>query len=186
MACSALWPSASATTNVTSNQTVTLGAYTDLTASLNINLTAGDNPTTGISTTLPMVGNSNAQSYARGFVGVPLASATTTLTSNAALVVSAHDQIESGEDTTLVADHGTPSATAHGIGHGYELFFIPVTDGHSSPSTKTSSTVTMDGTVTAGIFHELNIAIKDAKDVNLDGTSATQLPLAFIATPCRH
>src|SRR5208337_4830633 len=135
--------SSSAETVVTSNQTVALGPDTNLTATQNVNLTAGDDPTPGASTTEPMVGDSNAQSYARGFIGIPIANATTTLTSNATLTVGTGDQIESGENTTLAADHGTPIATAQGIGHGYEVGFIPVTNGSSSPSTSTSSTVTM-------------------------------------------
>ena len=90
--------SATARTNVTSNQTVTLGTYTNLTAAQNIYLTAGDDPTPGGNTTDDHRGDSNAQSYARGFVGVPVACATTTLTSNATLSVGANDQIESGED----------------------------------------------------------------------------------------
>ena len=112
-------------------------------------------------------GSSDAQSYARGLIGIPIAHATTTLTSNATLIVCANDVIQSGENTDLAADTGTPVATAKGIGHGYELFFIPVTNGSSSTSTPTSSTVTMNGTVTAGIFHTLNITIPD--DHSADG-----------------
>ncbi len=163
--------SASATTDVISNQTVTLGSYTNLTATQNIYLTAGDDPTPGGNIPTTINGDSNAQSYARGFVGVPLASATTNLTSNATLSVAANDQIESGEDTTLVADHGTPIPSAQGIGHGYELYFIPVTDGSSSPSTTTSSTVTMDGTIIAGAFHDLDITIPDDNTATSNGNA---------------
>ncbi len=163
--------SASATTNVTSNQTVTLGSFTNLTATQNIYLTAGDNPTPGGNIPTTIEGDSNAQSYARGFIGIPVASATTSLTSNATLTVSANDQIESGEDTTVVADHGTPTASATGIGHGYELFFIPVTNGKSSPKTTTSSAVTMDGTIIAGVFHDLDITIPDDNTATSDGNA---------------
>jgi hypothetical protein len=152
--------SAAATTDVTSNQAVNIGPFTTLTAGQNISMSAGDNPIPGAtSTTTSMVGSSNAQSYARGLIGVPVAHATTELASNATLMVGANSLIQSGENTTLAADHGTPSALATGIGHGYELFLIPVTNGKSSPRTSTNSTVTMDGTVTAGIYHELDITI---------------------------
>src|SRR5262249_30201261 len=103
--------SASADTNVTSNQTVTLGPDTNLTAYGDATPPAGDDPTHGASTADPMAGSANAQSYARGFVGIPVASATTNLTSNATLAVGANDQIKSGQNTTLAADTGTPFAT---------------------------------------------------------------------------
>src|SRR5262249_6080309 len=151
--------SASAETNVTSNQNVTLGSGTNLTAYGNVTITAGDDPTFGAGTAGPIVGNANAQSYARGLIGIPIASATTNLTTNATLTVGAGAQIKSGQNTTLAADTGTPFATAQGVGHGYELFVIPVTNGSSSPSTSTSSRVVIDGTVTAGIYHELDITI---------------------------
>ena len=74
----------------------------------NINLSAGDDPTPGAanSSTI-MVGSSDGQSYARGFIGVPVAHATTTLTSNATLTVAAGAVIASGENTSLAADHGS-------------------------------------------------------------------------------
>ncbi len=187
--------SSSALTGVTSNQTVALGPDTNLTAAQNINLTAGDDPTPGDLAAEPMVGNSNAQSYARSFVAIPAASATTDLTSNATLTVGAGDQIESGENTTLAADHGTPSATAIGIGHGYELGFIPVTDGSSKPSVSTGSSVTMDGSITAGYLHTLNITIPDnqsapggfySNDVTVNGstlTSVSTAPAANLVSP---
>ena len=151
--------SSSAETNVTSNQTVLLGPDTNLTAAQTINLSAGHDPTPGASPTEPMAGDSNAQSYVRGFIAVPAASATTALVSNTTLTVGASDQIESGENTTVTADDSTPDATALGIGYGYELGFIPVTDGSSTPSASASSSVTMDGSITAGIFNTLDITI---------------------------
>ena len=174
--------SATAETDVTSNQTVTLGQYTDLAATQNINISAGDGTIPGTTTATTMAGFSNAESYTRALIAVPAAHATTTLTSNATLTVSTGDQIESGEDLTLAADHGTPEATAQGIGHGYELGFIPVTDGKSSPSTKTSSNVTINGTVVAGTTHELDITIPndnsvgngngDSQDLSVNGGKA--------------
>jgi hypothetical protein len=167
--------SASATTDVTSNQAVNIGPFTTLTAAQNISLSAGDNPTPGAanSTTI-MVGSSNGQSYARGLIGVPVAQATTTLTSNATLIVGANSQIQSGENTSLAADKGEAFPTAKGIGHGYELFFIPVTNGSSSTSTPSSSNVMINGTVTAGVFHTLSITIpNDQSAADANGDSQT-------------
>jgi hypothetical protein len=163
--------SASAEMNVTSTQTVTLGPDTNLTAALNIALTAGDDPTLGANTAAPFAGTTDAQSFARGFVGVPVANATTNLTNQANLTVGANDQIRSGENITLAADTGAPAATAQGVGHGLEVFLIPVTDGSSSTSTNTPSSLTVNGTVTAGIYHELNITIPDAQNASANGVS---------------
>ncbi len=172
---------ANATTGVTSNQTVTLGANTNLLAYGNIDLTAGDddNPLANNSTTLS--GAANAQAYVSGFVAVPIASATTNLTSDATLTVGAGDQIDSGENTTLAADTGSPSASASGIGHGYEVGFIPVTDGSSTPNTSTNSTVTLDGTITAGIFDQLDITIPNNNSTQ-PTFSEPDSPM-FIASP---
>ncbi len=176
---------------MTSNQTVTLGPYTTLTAAQDVNLTAGDNQTPGVTNSTIIDGSSNAQSYVRGLIGIPIAHATTTLTTNATLKVAANDVIQSGENTNLAADTGTPVATATGIGHGYELYFIPVTNGSSSASAPTSSTVTMNGTVTAGIFHTLNITIPDnqsakdgffSDDVSVNGSAPASVSTATLVS----
>jgi hypothetical protein len=155
---------ADATTDVTTNQTVALGTNTDLTAFGNVNLTAGDDTNPVANNTTMMSGVASAQGYVRGLIAVPDASATTTLTSNATLTVGSGDQIKSGQNTTLAADTGTPSAVADGTGHGYELGFIPVTDGSSTHTTPSSSKATINGTIQAGIYHELTITIPDARN----------------------
>ena len=110
---------ATATSNVTSNQTVTLGTGTDLTASGNINLTAGDDPTPGVTSPTIIVASAVAQAYvAGGIAGVPGTTATMPLTSNTTLTVSSGDVIQSGENTTLAADPGTPDPVARGSAWG--------------------------------------------------------------------
>ncbi len=187
--------SARATTDVTSNQILTLGPDTNLTAYGNISLTAGDdaNPADSNPDT-SMLGFANAQSYARGFIGIPIAHALTTLASNASLSVGSGDQIESGQNITLAADHGAPIATATGIGHGYELWIIPIKTGgtatgtsmipeknsDSSASSPTTSTVTINGTVTAGIFDVLNINIPNVAN---SGIFSTEITANGVTTP---
>ena len=150
---------ANADTDVTANQNVTLGPSTNLSALHNINLLAGDNPLPQGSRPSPLLASANAQPFAREFIGIPVASATTNLASNATLIVGAGAQIKSGENATLSADPGTPVPEATGVAHGYELYFIPATSGSSTPNGSTSSAVTVNGTVTAGAYHELNITI---------------------------
>ena len=96
-------------TTVTSNQTVALAPYTNLTAMQDINLTAGDDPIPGENVPTTMTGDSDAQSYARGFVGVPVATATTRLNSNATLSVATNDVIESGKTRRSRRTTASPS-----------------------------------------------------------------------------
>ncbi len=173
-------------TDVTSNQSVTLGGSSTLMALGDVSLTPGDlssyDASKGLTTTTPTVisGNSNAQSYVSAAIAVPGASATTNLTSNATLYVATGDQIISGENTTVAADPGTTNPVAQGVGHGtsYILFGIPIsyTNGSSSaPAGQTTSTVTLDGTITAGYYHELTIDIPNAKNVSYNNGSGNVL-----------
>ena len=142
-----------------------------MTASGDINLTAGDNPTNGADFPGTMVGNANAQSYARAARRGPRGKR-----DREAYQQRDADRRrdrptrERGEYRASRQMRVTPSAAATGIGHGYELGFIPVTDGHSSKSTPTSSTLTLNGTVTAGIYHELSITIPNDGSAPISGT----------------
>src|SRR6185503_3276579 len=51
------------------------------------------------------------------------------------------------------------NATATGSGHGYELGFIPASDGHSDPSNNAHAELTVNGALTAGIYNSLLITI---------------------------
>jgi len=163
---------ADASTNVTSNQSVEVGAST-MTAIGNVNLTAGNDPAGRFFTVIS--GTANAIGYVRGLIAIPAATASTTLVSNASLTIDAGAHINSGQNTTIGAFPGVPTAQADGTGHGYELGFIPATDGTSTPSSSASSTVTENGTITAGIFHELTINIDGNGNVstNPDGNPHT-------------
>ena len=81
-----------ATTGVTTNQSVTVGANTTMSAFGNVNLTPGNEPTGAFSTI--MTGLSNAQSYFIGLFDVPQATAVTNLTSNASLTIDPGAVIE--------------------------------------------------------------------------------------------
>ncbi len=156
--------------DVTSNQTVTVGAGAALSAAGNIDLSAGVVHAPGVTDPTSLSGSVNAQSFVNGGVAVADAHATANVTSNAALNVAAGAVINSGENTNLAADPGTPSAVARGIGHAtsYLLFGIPisVTNGSSAPHTATSSNVTMDGAITAGYDRKLDITIPDDKSAD--------------------
>ena len=46
-----------------------------------------------------------------------------------------------------------------------------MTDGTATPTTSTSSTVTIDGTITAGVFHDLDITIPDDNTATAGGNA---------------
>ena len=164
--------STSAETNVTTNQSVTVLASndanhpTEIYAFGNIAVTAGKYVSGGFTTQLN--GNATAEGYVRGLIAVPLADASTNMVSNASLDLQSGSLVEGVQTIVIGAYHGTPVAAADGTGHGYELEFIPVTDGSSNPSTATSSVVTINGTVTAGIYHDLEVTIGCASACGLN------------------
>ncbi len=150
---------ASATTSVTTNQSVTVGTNTTMTAFGNVNLTAGNEPTGAFST--DMAGLSNAQSYFIGLFAVPQATAVTTLTSNATLSIDTGAVVSSGQNVTIGAFPGAPSPTADGTAH-YDSSTLNTSASSSTATNPTSSSVTEDGKITAGIYHKLDIVIPNA------------------------
>jgi len=68
-------------------------------------------------------GTSSAQGYVRGLIAIPSASATSTMTSHATVTIGSGN-IQSGENVRLGGFPGTPTASADGTGHGYEIGFI--------------------------------------------------------------
>ncbi|WP_426209754.1 beta strand repeat-containing protein [Massilia sp. TWP1-3-3] len=162
--------SANALTDLGSTQNVTIkgssGTRNTLISSFgNIDITAGNDPTGAFNTLL--TGNASGQAYVNGLIAVPKASATTNLRSDASLAIDAGATVQSAQNATIGAYQGRPIATANGTGRGFALGFIPVTAGKSTVSTPSSARVVMDGTVNAGIYHDLTIVIPDCKDAGI-------------------
>ncbi|MET1003312.1 MAG: hypothetical protein ABWZ15_16005 [Acidimicrobiia bacterium] len=67
------------------------------------------------------------------------------------------------------------TAVADGIGYGYELGFIPVENSDNDTTATDTNTVTINGTVDAGIYHALTITIPDCKN---DGVFCAQIEVA--------
>ena len=176
---------ANATTSIVSKQTVSVGGGTTMTAFGNVNLAAGNDPTGQNSTLLS--GTSNAQAYTEGLAGIPSATPTTSITDKTCLTINSGSQIESGLNVTLGAFPGSPNASEVGATR-YAVLGIPETNNFSSsPATTTSSSVTQDGTITAGIYHQLTITIPDddsagsgfSKTINISPDGPSNLPLTF-------
>ncbi len=153
-----------ATTGVTTNQSVTVGTNTTISAFGNVNLTAGNEPTGLFNTT--MTGLSNAQSYFIGLIAVPQATAVTTLASNASLTIDSGAVVSSGQNVSIGAFPGARSPSANGTAY-YDTSALSTSASSSTPTESTSSSVTQNGTITAGIYHELDIVIPDDKDAGI-------------------
>lgn len=165
---------ADASTRVTTTQTVTVGTGSLIEAFGNARLTAGSDPTGGFDTLLQ--GSAVAQGYVRGLIAVPDAEADAILTSNASLAVGAGTRIRSGQNTTIAARRGQLNPAADGTGRGYQLGFIPVTVSDSNPSTAGTGTVTMNGSVEAGIYHTLDITIPNSGNSGIFSRTITVAP----------
>jgi len=149
--------SATAYADVDTHQSVTVGTDASLTAFDNINLTAGQDPQ-GIYGTI-MIGGASAQGYVRGLIAVPTAYAESKMHNDTSLDIGSGAVVQSGQNVTLGGYRGTLTASADGTGHGYELGFIPVTIGSDKGETKSTSNVTINGSITAGMYHDLTVDI---------------------------
>ncbi len=147
-----------ATSDVTTNQGVTVGQGTTIMAVGEVGLTPGNAPSGLNSDNTVMSGLANAQTYFYGLIGVPLATATTDLVSSATLTIDSNVGIQSGQSVSIGAFPGTPTPTAVGTAH-YDGGKLSTSASSSNSEESTSSTVTDNGTIMAGIYHELDITI---------------------------
>ncbi|MDX6411833.1 MAG: hypothetical protein QOE91_1349, partial [Gaiellaceae bacterium] len=147
---------ANADLQVDTHESITIASGGTLFGLGNVDIRTGDDSTGHYQTSL--TGSTSAQSYVRGLIAIPSADATTHFDSHQTTTVN-NITIHSGRNTTLSANPHDPTANADGTGHGYELGFIPVTDGSSDAHVDTQATVNFSGTVIAGFYHELTVTI---------------------------
>ncbi|MDV6031965.1 MAG: hypothetical protein F9B45_18120 [Phycisphaera sp. RhM] len=160
-----------ADSNVTTNQNVKVGKDSLVQGFGNVNLTPGRDPSGLFDTAIS--GDAISQAFAAGLVGAPRADADAHLFSNSALDVATGAQIRSGQNVSLSADPGLLSPTAEGEAKTISLTSVLDAFGVSFDSSDekqhSTSTVNMDGTVTAGIFHELDIHISQDSKLTVNG-----------------
>ncbi|HEV7256506.1 MAG TPA: leukotoxin LktA family filamentous adhesin [Bosea sp. (in: a-proteobacteria)] len=148
---------ADADVTIITNNTVKVGADSSLIGLYDVNVTAGrDGSGAGINA---LSGTATALGYVRGLIAVPDADASTNLQNHARLEVASGATIASAQNVTIGAYDGALHADADGTGHGYQLYFIPVSNGSSSPGRSSTSTLVMNGTATAGIYNTQRIEI---------------------------
>jgi len=154
---------ATANNTVASAQRVAIGDNTKIKGFGTITLTAGEG-LDGLDSSLSIV--ASAQSYVRALVAVPHVDANRTISRNdATLTLGTGSDIGSAQNVILGAFSGNTGGYSDGTGHGFELGFIPLTvDGSHDSVSQANSTVTANGTVTAGIFHKLDITIKNCQN----------------------
>lgn len=153
---------AEADLSIVTNQSVTLGAGSVVEVYGNANLTAGQNPADATATV--MNGGAQAESYVRSLIAIPVAHAGTDLTNNTSLTIASGSIVNAGQNVTVGSYMGQVLPQADGTGHGFELGFIPATNGGEHALAHGTSTAQIDGTVTAGAYNDLEINIADCKD----------------------
>ncbi|MHB1566868.1 MAG: leukotoxin LktA family filamentous adhesin [Acidiferrobacter sp.] len=162
---------ADATSQVDANQSVTLGTNVSMLGYGSVTLSAGQSGD-GLWTT-DIAPDAIAQSYVRALIAIPAADASAPVTGSSTLTTGSGDAIDSGRNIYLFAYRGTDSPQANGTGHGYELGFIPVTDGSSNPSVSVTSVASLNGTAVGGWFHDQSLII----GANGGITSASGAPI---------
>lgn len=145
-----------ASATVTANQTTHIGQGAAINGLGSVWATAGLDP----SGSVPTLINSapNAQAYAYGLIGVPIVDATADLTSNTTFTVDSGASIKSALNVVLGGYPGAPSALPSASGAG-DILGVPTTTGTATPTTSTSSVVTMNGTALAGEYNTLVITV---------------------------
>ena len=162
---------ANTTLDLTTNETINVGSGAQIYALGNVNIRSGDSSDNGNSTSL--TGIASAQSYVRGLIAVPDASATSHFATNQHTNIFGIT-VHSGRNTSIGADPHSPATTADGTGHGYELGFIPVTDGSSDGHSDITASVNVNGTIVAGFFWDLELTINNVGDKGSGFTGDTQ------------
>ena len=174
---------AHAKTSVTSNQTVTVGNNSTLIAFGNVNLTAGGDPT-GQSATI-ISANSDAEAYTYGGIVIPHFDTSASITSNTTLNINPGSVVESGQNVIVGAFVGNLSGSQTGTSS-----WNSTATKHNDNTTVTPTTtnvVTQNGTITAGIYHTLNITIpltsgQFTDHIQIDADGPAQLPFQPTAT----
>ncbi|RXT36005.1 hypothetical protein B5U99_17715 [Bosea sp. Tri-54] len=148
---------ADADVTIRTDNKVLIGTNSELLGLYDVNVTAGRDGS-GLRTNR-LSGTATALGYVRGLIAVPDADASTNLQNHARVEVGSGTTISSAQNVTLGAYDGVLDADADGTGHGYQLYFIPVTSGSSSPGRSSTSTLVMNGTATAGIYNTQRVEI---------------------------
>jgi filamentous hemagglutinin family protein len=147
---------ADAMTNVTTNQNVSVG-NASIFGFDNVYITAGRYGFGYYDTLLN--GGSEAHGYVRGLIAVPDATATTNFKNLTTMSLASGGNLMSAQNVYVGGYTGTLTPSANSAGHGYELGFIPVTRSSDVTSQVGTATVVLDGSITAGYYHDLNIVI---------------------------
>lgn len=150
---------ADATTTINPTQTVIIEGGATLTAMGNVNLTAGNDPTGAFDTIVS--GSATAVGYVYGLIAIPSANATVNEFSQTAVTVDAGAHVLSAQNVTIGGYPSAAVANVDGEAH-YDELGIPFTQHGNHPNVTTpTAVVTINGTVIAGIYHDLDVMIPD-------------------------
>lgn len=172
---------ADADVTIITDNDVKVGANSRLLGLYDVNVTAGRDGSG--QNTNSLSGNATALGYVRGLVAVPDADASTDLQNHAKVDIGSGATIDSAQNVTLGAYDGLINARADGTGHGFQLYFIPVTAGSSSPGFSSTSTLVMNGTATAGIYNTQRIEIGCGANASVQCGPNDMPAVTFVGAP---
>ena len=143
-----------AASSMTVNQGVTVGAGTTITALDDVVILAGQNPVTRQATEIDAL--SMGDSHFGGLAGDAVASSTLNLTSESTLGLTSGSVVLGGGDVVVGAHPGVNSTTQY-ASHGYDRNFR--TTNVSAGTVTESAKATLDGSIAAGAFADLDVVI---------------------------
>ncbi|MCY2964491.1 MAG: hypothetical protein NT069_12795, partial [Planctomycetota bacterium] len=158
---------AHATAKIETDQTVAIGSDTQLTAFGDVVLSAGNGPR-GTGQTILTV-EADAQAYSYGVVDIPTADATASIKSQTTVTVADGTSIQSGQNVVVSAESG--------LLNGIESTTKSWNNSNAEPSVQAvvgvaTESVTLNGTIAAGVFHEVTVSIPNDRTGG-DGFSST-------------
>ncbi|MGC9259152.1 MAG: leukotoxin LktA family filamentous adhesin, partial [Phycisphaerae bacterium] len=169
-----------ANSQITANQSVSIGNTVDMLAYGNVNIMAGRS---GDGKWFSLFGpDAIAASYVRAIIPIPVVDATATVRQNNNVTFGTGGSVYSGSNTDLEAYQGSTNPQADGEGHAYILGFIPVSATDSNTSANGSGIVQLGGNFVAGYFHDLTINISNSTSAGgLDETSGAPIQYSYSA-----
>ncbi len=169
-----------ANSEITANQSVTIGNTVDMLAYGNVNIMAGRS---GDGKWFSLFGpDAIAASYVRAIIPIPVADGTAKVQQNNDVSFGTGGYVHSGSSIDLEGYQGAVNPQADGEGHAYILGFIPASATDSNTSAAGTGTVQLGGNFVAGYFHDMTINITSSSSASgLDETSGAPIHYNYSA-----
>jgi hypothetical protein len=172
---------ATANSEITANQTVSIGNSVDMLAFGNVNIDAGQS---GDGMWFSAFGpDAIAASYVRAIIPIPVAEATATVQQNNNVTFGTGGNVYSASNIDIEAYQGETNPQADGEGHAYILGFIPVSGSDSNTSSNGIGDIQLGGNFVAGYYHDLGITIANSNSAaGLSQTSGAPISDSYYSS----